>query len=336
MALLLAASYPDRVSSLVLVNTFARWERADDYPIGMPAAVMEESVQLFRSRWGTFELYAQTAPSMKEDTRFRDWLERLLRHSAAPAASATVYRWVLSLDVRSVLPTIGVPTLVLQRRDASYHRPEFGRFLADHIPGAEYVELPGADTAPFFAGDFDAVVDQIEEFLTGIKAHAVPERTLATVMFTDIVDSTQHAARLGDERWLELLREHDRLTREYLDRYRGTEIQTTGDGFKVIFDGPTRAVTCAAELRQAVESLGIEIRAGLHTGEIEHTQDGIGGIAVHLAARVIASQSQSEVIVSSTVKDLVVGSGIEFEPRGVHDLKGIPGQWPLYAVAHLP
>lgn len=336
MAMLFSATYPDQVSALVLVNSFARLARDDDYPIGMPEHVVQRAIDLLEGNWGTAQMFDVTAPSMAGDTRLRSWLARYQRLGMPPGAAATMYRWVLRMDVRSVLHAIKVPTLVVHRADAAYPRAEFGRYLADHITIAKYVELPGADTQPFHVGDFVPVLDEVEEFLTGVRARPVSDRTLATVMLTDITGSTDHAARLGDDRWLDLLGEHDRLTRDHLDRYRGREIQTTGDGFVAIFDGPTRAVTCAAQLAETVRSLGIEIRAGVHTGEIETTRDGIGGIAVHIAARIADTADDSDVVVSSTVKDLVVGSGIAFESRGVHRLKGIPDEWPLYAVTELP
>ena len=252
--------------------------------------------------------------------------------AASPHYFAPIFELYLDLDVRSVLPSIKVPTLVVTRQDAVYHRPEFGRYIAEHIPDARLVELPGADTAPFFLADPDPVLAEIEEFLTGVRVRPVPNRTLATVLFTDIVDSTGHASRLGDERWLEILDDHRQMTHQYLDRYRGEEIADTGDGFVATFDGPTRAVACATELSRAVAQLGIEIRAGLHTGEIELRSDNIGGLAVHIASRVADAEKGSGVTVSRTVVDLVIGSGIQFDPIGPHTLKGVPGEWDLFRV----
>ncbi len=334
-AMMLAATHPDRVSALVLTNSFARWPRADDYPIGMPQKALDKLIGRVRAGWGKPGFFDLPAPSTANDPQMQNWLARYQRLSAPPSWATMVSKWYGEVDVRSILPTIAVPTLVITRRDAIYHRPEHGRYLADHIPNARLVELAGADTSPYFI-DGEPVLDEIEEFLTGVRPRPISDRTLATVMFTDIVDSTGHAARLGDRQWLNLLGQHDQLTREYLDRYRGTERDTAGDGFLATFDGPTRAVTCAADLRRAMPELGIDIRAGLHTGEIELTGNDIGGLAVHIAARVIDAEPGSGVMVSSTVKDLVVGSGIEFKERGSHELKGVPGEWHLYAVSGLP
>jgi class 3 adenylate cyclase len=228
-----------------------------------------------------------------------------------------------------------VPTLVLHRRDTRYHRVAFGRYLAQHIAGAWYVELDGADSFPFHAGDFMPVLDQVEQFLTGMRASPALDRTLATVLMTDIVDSTGCAARLSDHRWLELRAAHDRLVREQIAWYRGREVDATGDGFLALFDGPTRAVNCATEITQRVRALGLEIRAGLHTGEVEVVDGKPGGIALHIASRVMMAAANEGVYASSTVRDLVVGSGMEFIERGHHNLKGVPGNWVLFEVGHL-
>jgi class 3 adenylate cyclase len=235
------------------------------------------------------------------------------------------------IDVREVLPTISVPTLVLQRVEDRDVNVEEGRWIASQIPGAKYVELPG-DEHLIWAGDVDAVVDEVEEFLTGRRPVHEPDRILATVLFTDIVGSTERAARLGDRRWRELVGEHDSLVRRQLERFQGREVDTAGDGFLATFDGPARAIRCADSVRTAVRGLGLEIRAGLHTGECEIAGDSVRGIAVHTGARVAALAGGGEVLVSSTVKDLVAGSGIEFEDRGTRELKGVPGEWRLYAV----
>jgi class 3 adenylate cyclase len=251
-------------------------------------------------------------------------------------AATTMYRWVTELDVRSVLPSIRVPTLVLQRAGALHHRAAFGRYLAEHIPGAKYVELPGADTLPFSAGDFGPLLDEVEEFLTGARTVPVLNRQLATVMLTDIVGSTRLAAERGDAAWVELVQQHDEVVREHLDTYRGREVDYTGDGFLATFDGPARAVTCAARLVEALHTHGIRIRAGLHTGEVELADGRLRGLAVHIAARVMAVAERGGILVSGTVRDLVVGSGIEFAERGAYELKGVPGSWVLSEVISAP
>jgi class 3 adenylate cyclase len=334
-AMLLAASNPGRVSALILVNTYPRWVRSADYPIGMPQASLDKLIDEVREAWGRPGFFGVTAPSTVGDRQMEAWLARYQRLAAPPSWATQVSKWYGEGDVRGILHTITVPTLVIARTGAAYHRPAHSEYLAAHIPDAKLLELPGRDTSPYFI-DGEPVVDEIEAFVTGVRPRPVTDRTLATVLFTDIVASTEHLARLGDQRWLDLLARHDILTREYLARYRGVEQRTSGDGFLATFDGPTRAVTCAAELRRAMPELGIEIRAGIHTGEIELGGDGIGGLAVHIAARVIEADHGNEVMVSSTVKDLVAGSGIEFEPRGTHRLKGVPGEWQLYAVSRLP
>ncbi len=337
LAMLFAATYPERTAALVLVNSFARWARADDYPIGMPSAVVEKLVERYAQNWGvTAEILDLTAPSVASNTAFRRWFQRYQRLAMPRGAAAAMYRWVTQLDVRSVLPAIRVPTLVLHRRGNRHHRVAFGRYLAEHIAGARYVELDGADSFPFHAGDPTLVLDQVEQFLTGMRASPALDRTLATVLMTDIVDSTGCAARLGDHRWLELRAAHDRLAREQIARYRGREVDATGDGFLALFDGPTRAVTCAAETTQRVRALGLEIRAGLHTGEVEFVDGKPGGIALHIASRVMVAAANGGVYASSTVHDLVVGSGIEFAERGRHKLKGVPGEWALFELVHLP
>jgi class 3 adenylate cyclase len=235
------------------------------------------------------------------------------------------------IDVRHILPSIRIPTLILQRRGDRTVRVEHGRYLAEHIPGAKYVELEGIDHIPFI-GDADSVLGHIEEFLTGVRPVPEPDRVLATVLFTDIVGSTERAAALGDRRWRELRDTHHAIVRRELARYRGREVETAGDSFLATFDGPARAIRCALTVRDAVRQLGIEIRAGLHTGEVELMDDKVGGLAVHIGARVAAQAGASEVLVSSTVKDLVAGSGIQFSDRGTFALKGVPGEWNLFAV----
>jgi len=334
MAMMFAATYPQRTRALVLVNTFARMLRSADYPIGMPEEAAERFLQIWERAWGTGIVLELSAPSVASDPQIQRWTGRYMRLSAPPAASTRMYRWVLQVDVRSVLPSIQAPTLILHRADNRHYRAPMGRYLGEHIPGAKYVELPGADWYPPFV-NAEPVLDEIEEFLTGARPAPAEDRILATVLFTDIVGSTDLAARLGDRRWLDLKASHDGLVRTHLDRYRGKDIATTGDGFLATFDGPARAVRCALAIAAAVRSLGIEIRAGLHSGEVEFQDGQIAGIAVHIAARVMALAGEGRVLVSSTVKDLVVGSPIRFADRGSHPLRGVPGEWGLFEVVGL-
>ena len=334
MAMMFAATYPQRTRALVLVNTFARMLRVADYSIGMPEEAAERFLQIWERAWGTGVVLELSAPSVADDPQMQRWVGRYMRLSAPPAASTRMYRWVLQLDVRSVLPSIQAATLILHRAENRHYRAPMGRYLAEHIPGAKYVELPGADWYPPFV-NAESVLDEIEEFLTGARPAPARDRLLATVLFTDIVGSTDLAASLGDQRWLDLRAAHDGLVRTLLDRYRGKEVTTTGDGFLATFDGPARAVRCASEIALAVRSLGIEIRAGLHSGEVEIQDGQIAGIAVHIAARVMALAGEGRVLVSGTVKDLVVGSPIRFTDRGSHSLRGIPGEWRLFEVTGL-
>jgi class 3 adenylate cyclase len=337
MAMMFAATHPGRVSALVLVNTFARWLRADDYPIGMPEETREKLLERYEQNWGvTSEILGFTAPLLANDVAFTRWFIRYQRLGMPRGASAAMYRWVTELDVRSILTSIRVPTLVLQRADARHHRAAFGRYLAEHIPGARYRELPGAETFPFNTGDFSTLLDEVEEFLTGTRTRPVLNRQLATVLLTDIVGSTALAADRGDAVWTRLVREHDEVVREHLRAYRGQEVDHTGDGFLATFDGPARAVTCAARLAEALSERGLRIRAGIHTGEVEVAAGNLRGLAVHIAARVMATAERGGIIVSSTVRDLVVGSGIEFADRGTHELKGVPGSWVLSEVVSAP
>ncbi|MFE5673314.1 adenylate/guanylate cyclase domain-containing protein [Agromyces sp. NPDC056523] len=332
MAMMFAATHPQRTRALVLVNSFARMLRADDYAIGMPEASSEKLLEQWLPAWGTGRVLRLAAPSVADDPQLQRWIARYGRLSASPGTATRIYRWVLHVDVRSILPSIKAPTLVVQKAGNRHYRPPMGRYLAEHIPGAKYVEVPGADWYPAFV-DSDGILDAVEEFLTGDRPAPADDRVLATVLFTDIVGSTDAAVRLGDQRWLELKTAHDELVRAQLERYRGREIATTGDGFLAIFDGPARAVRCATDIAAAVPSLGIDIRAGLHSGEVELRDGQVAGIAVHIAARVLALAGPGRVLVSGTVKDLVVGSGIQFVDRGSHALKGVPDEWRLFEVA---
>jgi class 3 adenylate cyclase len=272
------------------------------------------------------------SPSIRDDERTRAWMSTYMRLGASPGAALTLLRMNYQIDVRDILSAVRVPTLILHRVGDGRVGVENGRYLAERMPAAKYVELPGADHS-FATGDANNIADEVEEFVTGERHSAEPDRVLATILFTDIVGSTERAAELGDQRWRALLEDHDRLVRAQLDRSRGRAVKHTGDGFLATFDGPARAARCAVAITHAVRSLGLEVRAGVHTGEVELMGDDLGGIAVHTGARVAAEAGPGEVLVSSTVRDLVAGSGIAFEDRGVHALKGVPGEWRLFAVA---
>ena len=330
MSALFAASHPDRTRALVLYGTFASTIRAPDYPWTMDAATREKIIESIPDTWGQGTSVDQLAPSMAHDDRFRRWYGRVERMGASPGAAMALRRMNGDIDIRHVLPVVNVPTLVLHRTGDRDSAVEEGRYLAWRIPGAKFVELAGEDHFPW-VGDQDAVIDEIEEFLTGVRPGPEPDRVLATVLFTDIVGSTERANELGDRRWTDLLANHNALVREELHRFRGQEVKTVGDGFLATFDGPARAIRCAVNVRDAVEDLGIHIRAGLHTGECELLDADVGGMAVHIGARVVSKAQPDQVLVSSTVRDLVAGSGIHFDDMGVHRLKGVPGNWHLYA-----
>jgi len=329
MSVLFAATYPDRTSALVLYGTYAkRRDPDDDYPWAPTRENRLETAKEIEESWGVDADLGTMAPNA--DPAFRQWFARRARASASPAAARDLVLMNAQIDVRAVLPAIQVPTLVLHRTGDRDSRPEEGRYIAGHIPGARFVELEGHAHVPMI--DPDQIVDEIEEFLTGVRRAPEPDRVLATVLFTDIVGSTEKAAALGDHAWLELRETHHAVVRRELGRFRGREIDTAGDGFLATFDGPARAVRCAAAVTDAVRDLGLEVRAGVHTGEIELVGDKVGGIAVHIGARVAARAEPGEVLVSSTVKDLVAGSGIAFAERGRAELKGLPGDWALFAV----
>jgi class 3 adenylate cyclase len=337
MCALFAATYPERVGSLVMYGSYARGLPEGDYPWAATRWAttpddLEAMLELMGERWGEpDDFLGLWGPSIAGHDRYKQWWSRYLRISASPAAAVAFSRMNHQVDVRHVLPTIRVPTLVIHRAEDSLNLPAGSRYMADRIPGARYVELPGEDHLWFF-GDQDALLDEIEQFLTGTRRVREPDRVLATVMFTDIVGSTERAAELGDRRWRELLASHEAVVRAQLERFRGREVQMLGDGVLATFDGPARAIRCARVICDEIRALGIEIRAGLHTGECEMVNGDVVGIAVHTGARVSAKASSGEVLVSSTVKDLVAGSGIEFQDRGVHQLKGVPGEWRLFAV----
>jgi class 3 adenylate cyclase/pimeloyl-ACP methyl ester carboxylesterase len=339
MSILFAATYPERVWALVLAGSYARVLWAPDYPSGTTEEDYRSYTERIEQVWGTVEHAALAAERLapSADAESKAALATLLRQSATPGAAVAYSRMNRDIDVRHVLPAIRVPTLVINRTGDSSEIVGGSRYLAEHIPGARHVEQPGSDHA-IFAGDPDSFIDEIESFLVDVwqerEAHeAEPDRVLATILFTDIVGSTAKAAELGDRRWRDVLQDHHAVVRRQLARYRGREIDTAGDGFFASFDGPARAIRCARAISDSVGELGLEVRVGLHTGECERMDGKIGGIAVSIGARVAARAEPGEVLVSSTVKDLVAGSGIEFRERGTAALKGVPGEWRLFAVA---
>jgi class 3 adenylate cyclase len=331
MSLLFAATYPARTTALVIYGSYARRLWAPDHPFGRTRAEWDEIVQRLEREWGGPVAVDVWAPSRIHDERFQEGWAAYLRSAASPGAAAAVMRMNGEIDVRHVLPVIRVPTLILHRLGDRLTSIDQARVIARGIAGAKLVELPGIDHHPT-AGDADAIVDEIEEFLTGVRHGPEPDRVLATVLFTDIVGATEKAAALGDRRWRDLLEGHHDLVRHQLGRFRGREIDTAGDGFLATFDGPARAIRCARAVSDGVRALGLEVRAGLHTGEVEMLGDKVSGLAVHIGARVAAAAGPGEVLVSSTVKDLVAGSGLRFQDRGVRTLKGVPGEWQLFAV----
>jgi class 3 adenylate cyclase len=332
MAVLFAASHPERTRAIVLYGTYASPRRHEGYPWGRSPEWMEDYSRLIDQQWGSGVFLPQVAPSRVADEPFRRWWGRYERLSHGPGNALAYFRMNAQIDVRAILPTIQVPTLVLQRRGDLYRDPGHARYLADNIPGAKLVELDGIDHLPYL-GDADAILDEIEEFLTGVRPPPERDRVLATVLFTDIVASTEHASDIGDRAWKELLERHHALVREELGRYRGREIDTAGDGFLATFDGPARAVRCALAIVRAMPDIGLEVRAGVHTGEVELMGTDLGGIAVHIGARVASLAGPGEVLVSGTVRDLVAGSGIVFEDRGEASLKGVSGLWRLFAAS---
>ena len=333
MCALFAATYPERTAALVLYGSYAKGTATSDYPHGLAEQeVIDEFIEALTELWDDAGgLLSIWAPSASDDPVAEAAFGRYLRTGASPSAVVALTRMNAAVDIRHVLPVIAVPTLVIHRTEDMIVTVEAGRDLAAKIHGAKYVELPGEDHL-WFHGDADAILGEVEEFLTGTRAAEIVDRILATVMFTDIVDSTRKAAALGDRRWRDLLGRHDTLMRRELERHRGRAVKTLGDGFLATFDGPARAIRCACSARDALRGLGVEVRAGLHTGECELIGDDLGGIAVNIGARVGSVASPGEVLVSRTVTDLVAGSGIEFTDRGMHSLKGVPGEWQLYAV----
>jgi class 3 adenylate cyclase/alpha-beta hydrolase superfamily lysophospholipase len=326
--LLFTAMQPERVGGLILANTTARRLRADDYPIGLAPEAVDDLVEATRAAWGTPDAVAMAWPSRANDPEFRQSVGKVMRAMATPKNAAAQVRYIIeNLDARGALPLIQVPTLVLHSKDNFGYSVEEGRYLADHIDGAKFVELPGGDA---FVASSTSAMEEIAEFLTGERPEVEVDRILTTLLFTDIVGSTERAASMGDQAWRSLLDAHDRTVRDHLRRFRGKEINTTGDGFLASFDGPARAIRCALAISESTRPLGIDLHLGLHTGECEVRGDDLGGLAVHIAARIGSLAAPGEVLVSGTVKDLVAGSRIDFVDRGEHELKGVPGFCRLY------
>jgi len=336
VCMLFAATYPERTSALALWGAMARSTAAEDYPWAPTREAVEEAnEQLIAPLWGQGATIDIFSPSLADEPRAREFNARLERAAASPRQVLQLQEMFLDTDVRDALPLIQAPTLVMHRRGDRAVNVRAGRWLAEQIAGSRYVEFEGEDHFPW-VGDSDAPLEAIEEFLTGVRPGATPERVLATVAFTDLVDSTRRATELGDRRWRQLLGEHQDLVREHLERFGGREVKTTGDGFLTTFDGPTRAAEFARRVAVDTPALGIAVRAGLHTGEVELIGDDIGGIGVHVAARICDLADAGEVLTSSTVRDLAAGSGVVFEPIGSRRLKGIPDEWDLYRVESTP
>ena len=332
MSILFGASHPERTTALVLYGGMARVTWAEDYPIGTPAeALLQGTLEWIAPHQDEGSFFEVLAPSAMDQPGALEAFKRFQRYAATPAMLGQLYAMYLDVDVRSVCSSVHAPTLVLHRRGDRAVNRRAGQWMAEHISGAKYVELPGHDHSPF-AGDVDALIDEVEEFLTGTRGGAEIDRVLATVMFTDIVGSTEKATDLGDRRWRELLEQQVTVLRREIARFRGREVKQIGDGCLATFDGPARAIRCGLAMIQSVKALGVDIRVGLHTGEVEMMDEDIGGIAVHIASRIGHMAETARVFTSGTVKDLVAGSGIAFEDRGTHTLKGIPDEWRVFAV----
>ena len=331
-SILFAATYPERTSSLVLYGSTPRFRTDDDISWGATDEQIPFLLEEVSSRWGEGALLGAFAPSALGDPGMEEVWGRFQRAGASPAMGRAVIAALFEIDVRDILPTIQAPTLILHRKGDRIAPVEGARLMAEKIPDARLIEFEGDDHVPF-TGDFEPVVDEMEEFLTGTRQTRPLDRVLATVLFTDIVDSTRRAAEAGDRRWRDLLARHDELTRRQIERFRGREIKTLGDGFLATFDGPARGIECASAIRDGVRPLGIEVRAGLHTGECELAGDDVRGMAVNIGARIGALAEANEVLVSGTVKDLVVGADLEFTERGERELKGVPGTWRLFAAS---
>ena len=329
--MLFAATNPERTTGLVLINAFARFLRSPDTPFGLPAAHAAEYVERYRAVAATGSFVDFLAPTRASEPAFRRWSARAQRLGAGPGAQAAVYEMFMRADLSGVLPSIRAPTLVIHRQGDRHVRDGHAQFLAGRIPNARLATLPGDDNE-WFSGEIEQLFDEIEQFVTGIRRAGRSDRVLATILFTDIVGSTEHAATVGDAAWKEIHKAHDELLRSHVESFGGRLVETTGDGALATFDGPARAIHCACGIRDAVASLGLRIRAGLHTGEIELSDAGIGGLAVHICARVVTLADADEVLVSATVPPLVAGAAIGFTPRGTHTLKGVSEPWSVYAV----
>jgi class 3 adenylate cyclase len=333
MAALFAATHPQLVTALALFNPIPRVLRDDDYPWAADPTTRDDLILEIKGRWGDGSYVSFLAPTLAQDAAFCEWCARLERLTCGPAAVPAALKRMGENDVRAVLPSIGVPTLVMRRKDDRWLDERHAQYVVDNIPDARLLELPGSDPL-VLAGEVDALTDALEEFVTGTRrSRSQQNRALATVLFTDIADSTRRAAELGDAPWSELLDDHRRLVRAQLARYGGVEVKTMGDGFLARFDGPARAVRCASAIVEGSQEAGLGVRAGAHTGEVDLSGGDVTGIAVHIASRVTGHAAAGEVVVSRTVVDLVAGSELEFEPRGTHELKGVPGDWQLYAAA---
>jgi class 3 adenylate cyclase len=330
IGMLFTAMHPDRVSGLILANTTARRLRTADYPFGIAPESLDEVVEAIRAAWGSLDTAAQAYPSRANDPEFRQLGANFMRAFATPKNAAAQIRYMIeNLDARDALPLVQVPTLVLRTKDNLFYSSEEVRYVADHIDGAKFTELAGGDLAVFTSS---RAMEEIVEFLTGERPPFEVDRILTTLLFTDIVGSTERAALLGDQQWRSVLDAHDRTVRDQLRRYRGREINTTGDEFLASFDGPARAIRCALAINEAMRPLGLDLHLGLHTGECEVRDDDLGGLAVHIASRIASLSQPGEVLVSGTIRDLVVGSRLEFVDRGEHELRGVPGTWTLFSV----
>jgi len=333
--LVFAASHPGRISGLVLLNSYARLARAVDYPQGIPAEVSEALFEAIERGWGQGVALEALVASQSGRPDVKRWWARYQRMAASPGAAVTLLKNAFATDARGVLPAVGVPTLVLHRAGDPFTGPEHGRYLADHIPGARYVELEGTDHL-FFAEDLEMLLGEVQEFVTGTRESGHHERVLATLMFADIVGSTELASEMGDRAWGHLLIQYHDLIRKALARFHGRIVDTVGDGLFATFGGPAAAIRCAQAVTSSVTELGLRVRFGIHTGECEVVEGGLGGIAVNTAARIADSAGPGDILVSRTVKDLTAGSGIVFADRGTRTLKGLQGEWPLYAATDLP
>ena len=331
MCSLFAATYPERTLSLIMIGSYARRIQTADYPFGITPEKFESFLNQIENNWGEAVGLESRAPSLAGDALFRNWWARFLRLSASPGTAMALTRMNSEIDVRRILPTIRVPTLILHAEKDAVINVEEGRYMASQIPGARFHEIPSGDHLPWVGGT-DIILDRIEEFVTGSISGSATSRALFTVMFTDVTNSTQLAAELGDQRWHKILEAHHKAIRHEISVYAGREIDNAGDGFFVAFDGPARAIHCALSIREALQAIDLSVRIGIHIGECETIADKLTGIAVHIGSRISAKAEPNQIWVSQTVKDLVAGSGISFEDTGVHDLKGVPDRWHLYQV----